>query len=1064
APEWNDLGQNENARLIKSNPRRRIYRLEYNQRVFYVKYYYVMNVRDRLKWSLRNSPGQTEFENLTYARQQAVPAAKPLGWGIGYVNGQMAGMLITESLGEVVSLEDVIWRLDPVDPDSLKIKLAATGRLIAQMHRAGIKHSDLHTGNILLQAETPSHKNGREQLQAYITDLQNISIKSPTWIFPRITSGFAGAFRRWRIKNVASLLAGVQPLTDKYRRRGAIDSIKTDPLYEFVKAYLKTLRELERWSSAELPGTIPENSQRVGQSPTLLENPENPRLTARATKRVGQSPTLLENPENPRLTAGATKRVEQSHALPENPENPRLTAGATKRVGQSPTLPIGDIDRAERDYLRRLTATIVKYQRRFYRSRDRRPLRSSRYFQKLKLPDNWSSYVYLQSRYPADFSVASRCRFTAEQWGQALAEPESLLQSGKIIKEGGRNTVILKTLTIGSTSLQVVIKHTRPYSGNTIINRFVAVGRGLWEIMGRSRAVRQWFRANALISRPIPTAWPLAALERREGLRVKNSIFICEWIPDSANLAQVITQRQLTNDYKYRKALAEQLGRLLGMLRYQDFRHRDCKATNIVIQTPPSRTAADERLAGITSDGGGYRCRAFPVDLDGLRPRLFHSRFAGHEALIRLGESVLSYYKHVTLADYARVFRSYIRYLELPETHNRELRRKLWDKISKQVRKKVAKNNRKNLYNTAFKNILIIKPSSLGDIVRTLPILHFLRRRYPKAQIGWLIRTEFADLLTFQPELDKIITFDREHFGKMIWNPEAARDFTCFLRRLHQMKFDLVLDMQGLFRSGFLTFTTGSPVRLGFARARELAWLFYTHKVKTPTQQEHAVTSYQRFATALEPQNKEENIQFNISINQDSQKTARDKLQQAGVNKEKKYVVLLPGGTESAKRWQPNKFAALARQLHQRYDTAIVVLGAGAVEKSLAEEIVLKARQTCDGKIGGVGTENKHHGQVEIIDMVGLTDLNEMLAILNEAALVIGNDSGPLHIAAALGVPLVGLYGPTDPVVVGPYGQMDGVVQAGADQKRRRRYSPAEEHQIDRITVEQVLEIAGKKM
>jgi lipopolysaccharide heptosyltransferase I len=994
APEWNDLDKNENARLIKSNPRRRIYRLEYNQRVFYVKYYYVMNVRDRLKWYLRSSPGQTEFENLTYARQQAVPAAKPLGWGIGHVNGRMTGMLITESLGEVVSLEDIIWRLDPIDPDSLKIKLAAAGKLIAQLHRAGIKHSDLHTGNILLQAETPSHKNGREQLQAYITDLQNISIKSPTWIFPRMTSGFAGAFRRWRIRNVASLLAGVQPLTDKYRRRGTPDSIKTDPLYEFVKAYLTTLRELERWSSAELPGTVSEDSQRVGQSPTL---------------------------------------------------------------------PVGNTDRAERDYLRRLMAIVVRYQRRFYRSRDRRPLRSSRYFRKLKLPDNWSSYVYLQSRYPADFSVASRCRFTAEQWRQALADPESLLQSGKSLKEGGRNTVIVKTLTVGSTLLQVVIKHTRPYSGNNIINRFMAVGRGLWEIMSRSRAVRQWFRANALISRLIPTAWPLAALERREGLRVKDSIFICEWIPDSANLAQIITQRQLAKDSKYRKALAEQLGKLLGMLRYQDFRHRDCKATNIVIQTPPSRTPANKRLSGIMSGGGVGRCRAFLVDLDGLRPRLFHSRFAGHEALVRLGESVLSYYKHVTLADYARVFRNYIRYLELPETHNRALRRKLWDKISKQVRKKVAKNNRKNLHNTAFKNILIIKPSSLGDIVRTLPILHFLRRRYPKAQISWLIRTEFADLLTFQPELDKIITFDRGHFGKMVWNPEAARDFICFLRRLHQMKFDMILDMQGLLRSGFITFATGSPVRLGFAKARELAWLFYTHKVKTPTQQEHVVTSYQRFARALEPQNKEENIQFNIPIDQDSRKTARDKLQQAGVNKEKKYVVLLPGGTESAKRWQPNKFAALAQQLYKRYDTTIVVLGAGAVEKSLADEIVQKARQVCNDKTGRENAREEHPSPIEIINMVGLTDLNEMLAILNEAALVIGNDSGPLHIAAALGVPLVGLYGPTNPAVVGPYRQMDGVVQAGADQKRHRRYSPAEEHQIDRITVEQVLESVGKK-
>jgi heptosyltransferase-1 len=96
--------------------------------------------------------------------------------------------------------------------------------------------------------------------------------------------------------------------------------------------------------------------------------------------------------------------------------------------------------------------------------------------------------------------------------------------------------------------------------------------------------------------------------------------------------------------------------------------------------------------------------------------------------------------------------------------------------------------------------------------------------------------------------------------------------------------------------------------------------------------------------------------------------------------------------------------------------------------------------------------------------LVDRTDIQEMMAIIAGARLAVGNDSGPLHIAAALAVPVVGLYGPTDPVVVGPYGQMDGVVVAGSSDRRRHRYSRRSEHRIDNITVKQVLETVEKKM
>ena len=348
-----------------------------------------------------------------------------------------------------------------------------------------------------------------------------------------------------------------------------------------------------------------------------------------------------------------------------------------------------------------------------------------------------------------------------------------------------------------------------------------------------------------------------------------------------------------------------------------------------------------------------------------------------------------------------------------------------------------------------FKNILIVKPSSMGDVVRCVPILHGLRGRYPQSRISWLIHPQFADLLKAVGELDEIIEFDRKRYGKIVRNPGATREFIGFVRELRQRRFDLVVDLQGLFRSGFLSFCTGARVRLGFGRAREMASVFYTHRIRIPSVCEHVVESYWRFGEALDfPKS---SMQWQLPIDQSAGQRAREQLARQGVESSGKYFVMLAGGSKPAKRWSLKKFALLAEQLHKCYDMTTILLGAGACEKALAEEIVRTVRTV---RTAGL----------EIVNLVDRTSLQEMMEIIRGARLAVGNDSGPLHIAAALAVPVVGLYGPTDPVVVGPYGQMDGVVMAGSSGRRRRRYSRQSEHRIDNITVKQVLETVEKKM
>src|SRR5437764_7996175 len=122
--------------------------------------------------------------------------------------------------------------------------------------------------------------------------------------------------------------------------------------------------------------------------------------------------------------------------------------------------------------------------------------------------------------------------------------------------------------------------------------------------------------------------------------------------------------------------------------------------------------------------------------------------------------------------------------------------------------------------------ILIIKPSAIGDVVHALPVLGLWRRRWPQAQISWLVTPACAGLLDGHPMLHEVIRFERRRFGQGWWNPAALWGLARFTRELRRREFDLVIDLQGLFRSGWLAWKTRAACRVGFADARELGWAF----------------------------------------------------------------------------------------------------------------------------------------------------------------------------------------------------------------------------------------------
>lgn len=302
--------------------------------------------------------------------------------------------------------------------------------------------------------------------------------------------------------------------------------------------------------------------------------------------------------------------------------------------------------------------------------------------------------------------------------------------------------------------------------------------------------------------------------------------------------------------------------------------------------------------------------------------------------------------------------------------------------------------------NAPPRRILVIKPSALGDVVHALPIAGLLKRRWPEAHLAWLISRPFAPLLQTNPHVNELIHFDRER-GRGFWRHKGnAQQLS---RRLREARFDLVIDLQGLLRSGWLSWQTRAPVRAGFMQAREGAQMFYSHRVASPLGDRHAVERYLDVAEALglgrEP------VEFELRATPDDETAVEWMLGPAGADR---YAVLLPGTNWPTKRWPAQYFGELAARLDNELDLRPVIAGGP------------------DAANAAVVIRGWHD---DVVDLVGKTNVRELAVLLRGAALVVSNDSGPMHLAAALGVPLVATFGPTSPLRTGPYQRSEAVVR-----------------------------------
>ena len=289
--------------------------------------------------------------------------------------------------------------------------------------------------------------------------------------------------------------------------------------------------------------------------------------------------------------------------------------------------------------------------------------------------------------------------------------------------------------------------------------------------------------------------------------------------------------------------------------------------------------------------------------------------------------------------------------------------------------------------------LLLVKLSSFGDVIHALPTLEALRAPYPQGHITWLVEETFAPLLAGHTALDEVWSIPRVRLQRESLRKEAPA-LAAMLRLLRSQPFDMVIDLQGLLKSALWVALAKSPRKIGYNGTREGSYLVLTEKLPPYDPDAHAVLRYLNVARHLGAP--EMPVRFRLEHLLAHSGELFDHINQ------KPYIVLHPGARWATKLWPAASWARLAHWLSHMGLT--VVLTGSPGDQDLAAVIVAES-------------------QAPIINLTGRTTLGELAAVLKGAAFAVTTDTGPMHLAAALGTPVAALFGPTAPWRTGPFGE-----------------------------------------
>jgi lipopolysaccharide heptosyltransferase I len=297
--------------------------------------------------------------------------------------------------------------------------------------------------------------------------------------------------------------------------------------------------------------------------------------------------------------------------------------------------------------------------------------------------------------------------------------------------------------------------------------------------------------------------------------------------------------------------------------------------------------------------------------------------------------------------------------------------------------------------------ILILKPSSLGDVVQALPVLRLLKLHWPESEIHWWVDSRLAPLLEDDPDLAGVVRFERRRWGSPSQWPALWRN----IRWMRARSFDLVLDLQCLARSGAFAWLANGKVLVGLDEPREGARGFYDIIVPRASYHTHAVDWYLGALRAL-----------NVPVHRDFTWLPERPAVAAAVKHKwhadaSAWIAFQPGARWLNKRWPVEEYIELARRLASVYPQHGIAILGSAADQDLGMAISRADPQRC-------------------LDLTGKLSLPEMVEWIRLSEFMISNDTGPMHVAAALAKPIVAIFGPTEPRRTGPYRQLGGVLQA----------------------------------
>lgn len=308
--------------------------------------------------------------------------------------------------------------------------------------------------------------------------------------------------------------------------------------------------------------------------------------------------------------------------------------------------------------------------------------------------------------------------------------------------------------------------------------------------------------------------------------------------------------------------------------------------------------------------------------------------------------------------------------------------------------------------------ILIVRLGAMGDILHALPAVTAIRAAMPDATIGWLVEEKWTELLAAQglscppeavckqkPVVNFIHTINTRRLRDRFFHPAAFAEIRALLRTIRNMGYDLALDFQGAIKSAFLASISKASAKAGFVNPRESAARFF-YSQKFPRSGEHVIE--QNFALAAEAIKKnfrQENLNLlppELPHDPAAEAWAEAEIRRLGIAS---FAIMNPGAGWGAKQWPAERYGQIAQALALHNIKTLVNAAAG--EEPLANAVI---------------TASKNNASL-------LTcTIGQLIAITRRARLFLGGDTGPLHLAAALQIPVVGLFGPTDPARTGPFG------------------------------------------